>query len=294
MPGFTLETSHGLINITDTALKNDKPALLLLHGNSSSSAQFRHIFDSKSINEKWRLITFDLPGHGASTNAPDPQKSYYQRGYADLAVHILHHLNISSVVIFGWSLGGHIGIEMIPLLKETANLAHPISPKGLMIVGTPPVLGKQQIAQGFTFSSSGGLGLAGKKNWTDEETEEFARKSAAAGKDEYFESWILDDAKRTDGRARLVMGNSFLGTEEQGPVGVDQRKVVEEADVLVAVVNGAEEQYVNLEYLDGIEWKRLWRGKCIRLEGLKHAPFWEDPEGCEVILMDFLGDCEKE
>jgi pimeloyl-ACP methyl ester carboxylesterase len=293
MPGFTLDTPHGLINITDTALKNSKPALLFLHGNSSSSAQFRHFFDSEALKSRWRLITFDLPGHGASTNAPDPQKSYWQRGYAELAVHILQHLNVERVVVFGWSLGGHIGIEMVPLLTETAKSAHRIELKGLMLVGTPPALGKEQVAQGFKFSD-GRLGLAGKKNWTNEDTESFARNSAAAGREECFEEWILDDAKRTDGRARIIMGNSFVGTEEQGPVGVDQKTVVEETDVLVAVVNGAKEQYVNLDYLDGIKWKKLWKGKCMRLEGLKHAPFWEDPKGFETILVDFLEDCEKQ
>jgi pimeloyl-ACP methyl ester carboxylesterase len=292
MPGFTLETDHGLISITDTVLKNDKPAVLFLHGNSSSSTLFRHIFDSPTLNTQWRLITFDLPGHGASTNAPDPQKSYYQRGYADLAVHILHHLNITSVVIFGWSLGGHVGIEMLPILQQTSGTQHPIRLEGLVLVGTPPALGHEQIKQGFTFDTEG-VCFAGKKNWTDEETEEFARNSAAAGKDEYFESCMLEDARRTDGRARMVMWNSFAGTGEQGPVGVDQRKVVEETDVLIAVINGAEEQGINLDYLDGIKWRRLWRGKCIRLEGLKHAPFWEDPKGFETILVDFLEECEK-
>jgi len=74
---------------------------------------------------------------------------------------------------------------------------------------------------------------------------------------------------------------------------VDQRKVVEETDVLVAVVNGTEEQFVNLDYLDGIRWKRLWKGECIRLEGLGHAPFWEDPERFEVLLVEFLKDCSE-
>ena len=290
MPSFTLETAHGLISITDTALKNDKPALLLLHGNSSSSKLFRHILESPTLSATYRIVTFDLPGHGCSSNAPDQEKSYWQRGYANLAVHILRHLNISSVVIMGWSLGGHVGIEMVPLLAPLPK----IELKGLMIVGTPPALGKAQISQAFKLADDGGLGLAGKKNWTDAETEEVARHGAAAGKENLFEPWMLDDAKRTDGRARMVMANSFLGTEDEEPVGVDQRKLVEETDVLIAVVNGAEEQFVNLDYLDGISWRRLWKGKCVRLEGLQHAPFWEDPAGFEKVLLEFLGDCAKE
>jgi pimeloyl-ACP methyl ester carboxylesterase len=287
MPGFTLESDHGLISINDTALKNSSPTLFLIHGNSSSSKTFRHIFESENINTRWRLVSFDLPGHGASSNTPDPEKSYWQGGYADLAVHILQHLNITSVVILGWSLGGHIGIELVSLIKST-----PIELKGLMIVGTPPVLGKEQIAHGFKLPDNGSM-LAGKKNWTNEETESFARNSVAAGKEECFEEWMLQDATRTDGRARMIMWNCFVGTDDHGPMGVDQRKVVEETDVLIAVINGAEEQFVDLDYLDRIKWKKLWRNECMRLKGLKHAPFWEDPKAFEPLLIAFLQDCEE-
>ncbi|CAO2655754.1 Nn.00g045570.m01.CDS01 [Neocucurbitaria sp. VM-36] len=290
MPSFVLETDHGLISITDTGLKNDAPALLLVHGNSSSSKIFRHILDSKVLTDRWRIITFDLPGHGASSNATDPNKSYWMRGYADLAVHILQHLNITSVVVIGWSLGGHIGIELVPLLASTSS-PH-IQLKGLMITGTPPVLGKAEMRRGFHFAEGapdGDLGLASKKDWSDEEAEAVARHSAAAGREECYEAWMLDDARRADGRARMLMSGKFAGGE-----GVDQRKVVETEDVLVAVVNGGDEPFVNLDYLDEIRWKKLWKGKAVRLEGLKHAPFWEKPEEFERVLLEFVGDCEKE
>jgi pimeloyl-ACP methyl ester carboxylesterase len=290
MSSFTLSTSHGLISITDTALKNTSPALLLLHGNSSSSKIFRHMLESPVLNTRWRIVTFDLPGHGCSSLAPSPGKSYHMRGYAELACYILQHLNIASVVVFGWSLGGHIGIEMIPLLKETAK----IELKGLMITGTPPALGREEVKAGFTFSTDGTLGIAGQKSWTDEEALSVSQNSAAAGKPECWEEWMYEDAKHTDGRARMMMAWNFtgVGNGDEDAVGVDQRQVVESEDVLVAVVNGAEEQYVELEYLQGIKWAKLWRGQCVRLKGLKHAPFWEDPGGFERVLVEFLQDCE--
>ncbi|KAF1845264.1 alpha/beta-hydrolase [Cucurbitaria berberidis CBS 394.84] len=291
MPSFVLETDHGLISITDTGLKNDKPALLLIHGNSSSSKIFRHILESKALTERWRIIAFDLPGHGASSNAPDPDKTYWMRGYADLAMHILQHLNIPRVVVFGWSLGGHVGIEMVPLLASISS--PPIEIKGLMLTGTPPALGKEQMKRGFKFQD-GDLGLAGKKDWSEEEAQGVARYSAAAGKEECFEAWMLEDARRTDGRARVIMSRRLAGNESEAPAGVDQRKVVETEEVLIAVVNGGAEQFVNLDYLDDLRWRRLWRGRCIALEGLKHAPFWERPDEFEGLLLEFMGDCEKE
>ncbi|KAH7384527.1 Alpha/Beta hydrolase protein [Pyrenochaeta sp. MPI-SDFR-AT-0127] len=284
MPSFTIETEHGLTSVTDTGLKNDKPALLLIHGNSSSSKIFRHILESPTLTSKYRVVAFDLPGHGASSNAPDPERSYWMRGYADLALYILQHLNIARVVVFGWSLGGHVGIEMVNLLASSSPV---IQLDGLLITGTPPALGADQLDHAFSFED-GGLNLAGKKDWTDEETEGFARHcvAAAAGAESLFEPWMLEDAKRTDGRARMVMSRKISTGE-----GVDQRHVVETADVLIAVVNGGDEPFVNLDYLDDIHWKKLWKNECVRLPGLKHAPFWERPNDFERILLEFLTDC---
>jgi len=291
-PSFTLETDHGLISVMDTALKNDAPALLLLHGNSSSSKIFRHICESTTITSRWRVVTFCLPGHGSSSKAPDPNKSYHMRGYAELAIQVLKHLTIESVVVLGWSLGGHIGIEMIDLLRNPELFANSkkIELKGLMLTGTPPVLGREQAIKGFTMANEKSeLGLAGQKDWTEDEALSFSQNSAAAGIEKFWEPWMYEDAKNTDPRARWVMAKNLLGG-----VGVDQKKVVEEEDVLIAVVNGAQEQFVDLEYLEEIKWKKLWRGECLRLEGLHHAPFWEDPERFEKVLVEFVEDAEKE
>jgi pimeloyl-ACP methyl ester carboxylesterase len=212
------------------------------------------------------------------------------RGYASLAIQVLQHLSVEEVVVLGWSLGGHIGIEMLDLIDSNEEISREhkkISVKGMMMVGTPPALGAEQVARGFPR----GLGLASKKDWTDEEALSFSRNSAAAGKDEYWEEWMYVDAKNTDPRARVFMAKRFLGEEEGG---VDQVAVVENTDALIAVVNGAEEQFIDLDYLDGIKWKKLWKGKCLRLDGLHHAPFWEDPERFEGLLVEFMQDVEKE
>lgn len=218
------------------------------------------------------------------------------RGYADLAVEILRHMGVQDVVVFGWSLGGHVGIEMLNLLtrdeKEGGGVGDEekrIRMKGLMITGTPSALGEEQVSKAFKMG--GGIGMAGERDWVEEQVVAFAKSSAAANNPALFEDWILDDARGTDGRARMIMGERFLDRDKGG---VDQRRVVEESEVCIAVVNGSEEQFVDLEYLEGIKWRRLWRGKCVRLEGLHHAPFWEDPEGFARLLGVFVEDVENE
>ncbi len=88
---------------------------------------------------KHRFIAFDLPGNGQSSDAIDPRRSYALPGLADAVIELLHKLGVEEAIVFGWSLGGHIGMEMIPRFPGM---------RGLMICGAPPV-GHDQMPQGF-------------------------------------------------------------------------------------------------------------------------------------------------
>jgi pimeloyl-ACP methyl ester carboxylesterase len=68
---------------------------------------------------------------------------------ADAAVELLGKLGVTEAIVFGMSLGGHIGIEMVPRFPEM---------RGLMISGGPPV-GRNKMAQGFNASPA--MGVAG-------------------------------------------------------------------------------------------------------------------------------------
>ena len=102
------------------------------------------------IAKNHRLISFDLPGHGQSSDAIDPGRSYTRPGLADAAVELVDKLGVTEAIVFGWSLGGHIGIEMIPRFPGM---------RGLMISGAPPV-SRNQMSQGFHASPR--QGVAGK------------------------------------------------------------------------------------------------------------------------------------
>jgi pimeloyl-ACP methyl ester carboxylesterase len=65
------------------------------------------------IAKNHHFISFDLPGHGQSSNAEDPKRSYTRPGLADAAIELLDKLGVAEAIVFGWSLGGHIGVEMM-------------------------------------------------------------------------------------------------------------------------------------------------------------------------------------
>ena len=110
---YTLATSHGSIAVEETG--HGGFPILLIHGNSSCRGVFRNQMEGP-LAKNHRLIAFDLPGHGQSSDAPDPSRSYTRPGFADAAIEFLGMLGVVDVVVFGWSLGGHIALEMAPRL----------------------------------------------------------------------------------------------------------------------------------------------------------------------------------
>jgi pimeloyl-ACP methyl ester carboxylesterase len=277
-----LDTTYGTIavNYIGEPVKT-QPTLLCIHGNSSSSRIFEPVYKDPRFAQHYHIVAFDLPGHGDSSNAPDPESAYTQGGFAKAAVEVLSRLNVPSVVVLGWSLGGHIAVEMIPLLKGSSS---PTKLIGIMIVGTPPSLGQEQTAEGFA-AGSPHMHLASTESFGEEDVINFAKETC--GPPHY--KWLEDVVRRSDGRFRKIMFDAFTGSR-----GVDQVAVVRDTkDVLCAVVNGANEPFVNLDYLDNLSWGNLWGEKCIRLKGLGHAPFWESSDTFNPILGSFLRDCSE-
>lgn len=266
---FSLATEHGNIAVEESG--SGGLPLLLIHGNSSCRGVFHHQMRGR-IAANRRVIAFDLPGHGQSDDAPDPARSYTMPGYAEAAVDVLRGLGISAAAVLGWSLGGHIGIEMIPRFPEM---------RGLMLTGTPPVT-PADVAAGFKPSPH--MGLAGQEHFSEADVDAYAHATCG----EPFAPFLRDAVARTDGRARKTMFEAFIAGR-----GIDQRQTVETSAVPLAIVNGNDEPFVNLDYLDDVVYANLWDGRCHRLPGVGHAPFWEAPEVFDPILERFLRDVDR-
>jgi pimeloyl-ACP methyl ester carboxylesterase len=211
-----------------------------------------------------------LPGHGQSSNAPDPTRSYTLPGLADTAVELLEKLDVTEAIVFGWSLGGYLGIEMVPRFSGM---------RGLMITGSPPV-SRNNMSQGF--NSSPQTGAACKEELCQADIKAFVQ--AIFG--ESAEPFLCDAVARADGRLRRRLFQAA-----RGGVGVDQLRIVESASVPLAVVNGGADRVVKLDYFDIVAYANLWEGRCHRLTGLGHAPFW-GPGDFDPVLERFLRDVE--
>jgi pimeloyl-ACP methyl ester carboxylesterase len=262
-------TSHGALAVEDVGQGN--LPLVLIHGNSTCRDVFRHQLTGR-LAKNHRLIAFDLPGHGQSGDAPDPARTYTRPGLADAVVELLEKLGVKEAVVLGWSLGGHIGIEMVPRFAGM---------RGLMVIGTPPVA-RNGMADGFQRSPH--MQLAGQEHLSETDIEAFVH--AIFGKS--AEPFLHKAVARADGRFRKTLFEAA-----RAGLGVDQRQIVETNLVPLAVVNGSEDRFVKLDYLDALGYANLWEGRCHRLAGLGHAPFWEGTGDFGPILERFFRDVES-
>src|SRR5262244_1549020 len=81
-----IATSHGILAVEESG--HGGIPVLLIHGNSFCRGVFRNQMQGEIAKDR-RLIAFDLPGHGQSANAVDPERSYTRPGLADAAIELL-------------------------------------------------------------------------------------------------------------------------------------------------------------------------------------------------------------
>ncbi len=263
-----LRTAQGEMAVAESPGRG--PAVLMIHGNSACKECFLPQMTGE-MGRRYRMIAIDLPGHGGSDDARDPARGYTMPGYAALVLELLDRLGVDRAAVVGWSLGGHVGLE---LLQSFRGLA------GLMIIGTPPVgRGLDAVSEGFLPGPE--IDYAGRENFTAREAAHYARQLYGRGAP--LTPDLVAAVRRTDGRARRIMVEAFLAGRC-----ADQRALAETDPRPLAVVSGAAEPFVDNAYLECLSYRNLWRRQVRILDGLGHAPFFEDPGCFNPILKRFL------
>ncbi len=85
--------------------KPDGPAILFVHGFSQSAASWRLQMLS-DLSSTYRLIAFDLRGHGYSSKPENPESYIASKLWADDIASVIKAKGLENVVLVGWSYGG--------------------------------------------------------------------------------------------------------------------------------------------------------------------------------------------
>ena len=245
--------------------------VVFVHGNSSSSRTWHHILDGP-FGQRYRCLAPDLPGHGASAPAPGPS-DYSVPGHAAALAAFATELGAEDAVLVGWSLGGHIALQAAALL--------PAAP-GIAVFGTPPIGSAADVAEGFLPNPAMGAGFTADIG----EAEAQAYAAASLGPASAVPpADLVPDILATDGAARAGLGASLA----EGRF-ADEVRIVGSLDRPLAVLHGAGEQLVNLDYLRRLAIPSLWRGAVQVVPGAGHALQEEAPQALADLLELFFAD----
>jgi pimeloyl-ACP methyl ester carboxylesterase len=239
-------------------------ALLFVHGNSSSM----HTFERQvSAFGHLALLGFDLPGHGASGNAGTVEL-YSLRFYADVLKHMISTVRSKRVLLVGWSLGGHVVLEVLSELTITASA---------VLVGTPPLRSIADMSAAFLPSPA--LALIQKGEISAEEAETWAMSCTCLGPQ--YPQWLKSDFERTDPAARIGLINS-LGSGAFK----NEWEQISVAKIPVTLVFGAEDRFVNKSFLVGPLLQNLWGKRIETLSTAGHMAHWDSDRAFNDIIAD--------
>jgi len=84
--------------------KADGPPILFIHGWSQNHLCWDKQYES-TLRDEFRLVAFDLRGHGMSQAPPGPEHYTDDRLWADDLAAIIDRLGLQRAVLVGWSYG---------------------------------------------------------------------------------------------------------------------------------------------------------------------------------------------
>jgi len=151
---------------------------------------------------------------------------------------------------------------------------------GLMLSGAPPVHPTAEALQG-AYRPNPHVALFGKSDFTLDDSRIFAKATygtAASGP-------LRAATRRTDGRSRAATIAGLLAGNF-----ADGIHAIETASVPVALVDGADDPYVDTDYIGGLNFARLWDAHYHVLAGVGHTPFLQAPDLFRPLFGRFLAD----
>jgi len=249
----------------------DHPAIVLLHGNSSSSIIFEPQF--VSVLQDYHLVAIDFYGHG---NSALPKDIYFSsvQGLGEQVASVINALELKQFIIYGVSLGGHVAIELIPILKDL---------KGIMISGAPPLPKPFEVADYFKVDEA--LPLAFKGEVSKEEANLWGE--VCIDDNNKLKGLIADLMISTQPAFRDNLAQTIaqeIGTD-------DEKMIIETTELPIAIIQGEMEDRINNEYVRSLPIKNLFNQQVHTIANSAHYPNLEAAQQFNEYLDAFAKHC---
>lgn len=242
------------------------PMIFFLHGLGGASKSW--LRQLEGLQDEFTVVAWDTPGYGKSERRKADVDSY-----ADAALELLEALKGEDVTVVGHSMGGVIAGRMISKDREMIKRVVLSSTFAGEWKDPEAVLseGFQQRIHELDTMSRRDFGLARAKSMTSDRIgrssfEELAGISAEIEKDGYVDACkVLNWADNREGLRNVQIPVLILEAEE------DTIIAKSEGDKLAALIPHAERRVI---------------------QGAGHAPYMEKPLKYNLVLKDFIQNCE--
>jgi pimeloyl-ACP methyl ester carboxylesterase len=266
-----MKTSHsipsGKYRINATSVGDSGTAIIFIHGNSQTSEGWDLQMYAPELNSKYKLIAFDLPGHGQSDWLKGDDTSLYDlKEITKIVEAVIDFYNPERYILVGLSYGTNLIAEMTNPLPGCRGIvlagAHILATgtdigQVLKTLDVPPVTAMPEVA--------------------DEDLKKFCRylsNDPEIGQG-YFNSYKKTDPVFRDAVAKVIIGKEWS----------DEPLNLARHDIPVMVVYGEEEALIFTEHLE--KYKSVWQPTIIFVENAGHLVNQEKPQEFNRLLLDF-------
>ncbi len=238
--------------------------LLLIHGLGSSTSGWGNQVPEFSKN--YRVITFDVRGHGHSDK---PRGPYSITMFAEDTVALIDSLEISSAHVVGISMGGAIALQLA--------VDYPEKVKSLVVVNMTSELLIRTFKERFEFwMRTAVVRLLGMRKMG----EVLAKRLFPKPEQEEFRKVFPDMWAENDKRAYLASLNALVGwsvTERLGSIQCPTLVITADEDYSPV---SAKEAYV----------AQISRAKLVVIDDSRHATPIDQKERFNAVLKKFLSE----
>ncbi len=250
-------------------------AIIFIHGGLQQSAIWETQLKDDLLQEQYRLIALDLPGHGRSGRSAAPERDYSIAGMARQLADYINGMTPDEYVLVGLSSGASLISEALPQLK--------LAPSGLFFAGAPlpgnnlpihTVLLASPFAQVLTANPpSDAVLTAYTKRLVYKPTDKFI----AVCKQYYHD---------TDPVFRERFGEYINGKSEL----LNQLSGLQQSQLPVCFVLGQQEAVVKPNYLDGIRFQHKWKDTIFKVPAAGHLVNYDQPQIFNHLLLQFADE----
>ena len=234
------------------------PAILLTNGYNLTSYMWRDLVDA--LSDRYRLITWDVRGHGRSDSPADPGAYSQTLALGDMAA-ILDAEGAKETILAGHSMGGYLSLAF--------HVEHPARVRALILIGTGPGYRDAKARDGWN--------------------------RYAEGRARYFEKHGIENLGEFDGHGGENRSATGLALAARGILTQHDSRVINSVAKIrlpTLAIAGTED----VDFLRGMEYlaTRIPGARKIFLPGAGHLPNIEQPRAFNSAIRQFLRQLDPE